>query len=335
MGSREREAGPGDRDRTTTRAVRFLAAAAVVWAHTIECPEVLSQPYSLPRFAVRFFAAASVVLAVRAAVSPGRSTVAGYATERFRRLYIPFAVWSVIYAAARTVLPGLNPEWYDLRFGWEWVQTGTSYHLWFLPFILIVSIGAYAAAAAMSRVISGPPLWRTAVALGLAVVGIGIAVSPMPESLEGHHPHHPILDATPAAIWGLGLAFAIGSDTRRVPRAAGFLGLAGFLASAGYLVVAGRERFAENVCGVSILVFCLGCPRAIRVRSLGWLGGLSYGVYLNHVLVVEAYQMAAHTFLGATAGLAIDVAVFLASLATAVGVTWILRRTGLWWLSGC
>jgi fucose 4-O-acetylase-like acetyltransferase len=67
---------------------------------------------------------------------PSRSCLA----ERARRLLLPFLLWSVIQALAR-IAPA--PHGGDDLLGWwktSMLLTGTSTHLWFLPFAALLAL---------------------------------------------------------------------------------------------------------------------------------------------------------------------------------------------------
>ena len=81
-------------------AARFLAAIAIIWQHTPESPQL--KPFaSLAAFAVPFFLAASILMTVESVRrNPDRSFVS-YTVARFKRIYVPFLIWTAIYLLIR------------------------------------------------------------------------------------------------------------------------------------------------------------------------------------------------------------------------------------------
>src|ERR1043165_5782748 len=117
-------------------AARLVAAYCIVWLHSLRSAELA--PWNiLGRFAVPFFAAAAVFFVIESVRhQPGR-TFAEYARNRFRRIYVPFLAWSGIYLVFKLIKSLLVPDQPNDFPGIEALWTGTFFHLWFMPFVLI------------------------------------------------------------------------------------------------------------------------------------------------------------------------------------------------------
>lgn len=87
--------------------------------------------------ALPFFLMTLILLALPAAQS---KEFGPFAKDRARRLLIPWLIWSAIYAAFKL----LEVVWHHKPLGSEFsatmLLTGTSLHLWFLPFAYVVCL---------------------------------------------------------------------------------------------------------------------------------------------------------------------------------------------------
>lgn len=129
---------------------RILAALAIVWIHCPQSSDLLRTTL-LARFAVPFFIATSVFLVFQSVDRDPRRSWIRYSGSRIQRLYFPFLVWSGAYLAFKWVKGWLLPDQPNDFPGWEWWIVGGAYHLWFLPFLLAVSLLSFAVAKASAR----------------------------------------------------------------------------------------------------------------------------------------------------------------------------------------
>src|SRR5947207_12944270 len=83
----------------TLDAARVIAALGLVWIHTTQSS--LSRFHILGRFGTSFFVLATIFFLFHRLGSSPRPTYGEYALKRFRRLYIPFMAWSLIYLVIR------------------------------------------------------------------------------------------------------------------------------------------------------------------------------------------------------------------------------------------
>lgn len=308
---------------------RLLAAVAVVWIHVPESASLL--PWAaISRFAVPFFVAASVLTAFGTAYHHPTRPFYGYLRDRSFRIYLPFLIWSTIYLVAR-----LSKEWIlgaetslDFRLSLLW--TGTSAQMWFLPYILVVNLAAFA----LARVLyfrRSCFVWLTAA--GVLVLGV-IASIPAPEPIRtlfgwGGVTFYNGWNALPAAVWGACFAIVF----QRYPRlrrstTVALLGLCLLIASQGYVRWTGRSSLFENLAGVGCLMLAMAPWSGNALRRIGALGGLSFGVYLAHMLFVEGFQSVGHA-VGIPVSVPFDLVVFALSILGSTALAVALSRTAL------
>src|SRR3954454_20749864 len=160
-------------------AVRFFAAAAVVYVHSVESPGLVSW-VNLFRFAVPFYLFASMYYQGLSFRRRPDRPLGAYCVSRFRRLYGPFVAWSVIYFVARDIKRVTMIGYPPLPLSVSLLWTGAEYHLWFLPFLVVASI----ASAIVCRAILRMPLLRWP-AVMLAIAGLlCVAFGPQPRGLS-------------------------------------------------------------------------------------------------------------------------------------------------------
>lgn len=254
---------------------RLIAAFGIVWFHT-EAPG-----YRIAYAAVPFFI---VLLSL-----PSRSSLG----DRARRLLVPFVIWSGIYAALR--VSSAFHEGTGLFDWWEpWMLlTGTSIHLWFLPFAFLVAVVA-------------PLLRGTKLVLALPVLAAGVLAF-----LGG-----PL--GYPWYQWSFGLIPAlVGFAFVR----AGLVAVAPLIASYAVLEVFRPAPDNITILAGSALAILALLVRLPPTRLSDWCARLSMWVYLAHVLVInrgetmglQGYALAGFSIAG--------------SLVLALGIDLVLQRT--------
>jgi fucose 4-O-acetylase-like acetyltransferase len=220
---------------------RLVAAFGILWFHT-EAPG-----YRVGYVAAPFFI---VLLSL-----PSRSGL----PDRARRLLLPFVIWSVIYSLAR-IAPALHSG--DDLFGWwkpSMLLTGTSTHLWFLPFAFLVALVA-------------PAVRTSRVALVAPVLAAGFL------ALVGEPQTHPLYQWSFGLIPALiGFAWARTGLWALLPLAVSFAVLELFRPSQDNLVILAGS-------GLAILVLSI---RVAPTPLSDWCARVSLWVYLAHVLVIQ------------------------------------------------
>jgi surface polysaccharide O-acyltransferase-like enzyme len=309
---------------------RLLAVYAIVWLHNVQSP-ALERSRALGRFAVPLFVFLTIFLVFEGVSrNPWRSW-GQYARSRAVRLYLPFLAWSGIYLAFKAIkgrlLPG-EPNDYP---GIEILWLGACYHLWFLPFILAVSLLAFGAA----KLVVARPGWVPLLVVVFVAAGLALGFLPSPARLATLSEYWALVpNALPAVAWGLALAVAcrtLGAGALEDRRAA-LGGAVAFALATAWVWHAGRARLAETVAGLAVLLVALTPVDQRRFARFGRAGSLAFGIYLCHVLWIKIFQAAAMK-----AGLPIswqrDLGVFLLAATASTLLAWSLSR-GRWtrWL---
>lgn len=301
-------------------ALRLFGALGVIWLHTVKSP-VLAPAEVLGRFGVPLFAAAAAFFCVDSALRKPRPWRA-YVRSRAVRLLVPFAAWTLIYLALRAGLkPLLTAGASNVHLDWSALYTGTAAHLWFLPFIFLAAVALDALVRA-TRARRSPSI-RAALATALAVAGVALALTPTNwlglasggDRLTLDRLFMPMLgiDCAGALLLGAALALVLngrtlGSIVRFAWRPLGCacLGAAAALmalewaygAALGpldarlpdWLLVPGRTNWPENFAGFALLV-CGLLPWYEEVwRRLAAIGSAALGMYLVHIVLVDAMQ---------------------------------------------
>jgi peptidoglycan/LPS O-acetylase OafA/YrhL len=316
-------------------AMRLLAAVAIVWLHTVSSPRLAHTVDPLTRFAVPFFTAGAVFLLMENLRRQPRRGWGSYAASRFRRLYLPFLLWSAAYFALRQAKHRLLSHEPPLPVGSYLLWAGSAHHLWFLPFLLVLSVALFPVAKA----VAGRRGVGWLVALLAAAGGAAVALVPPPVPASTLAPTDAEMAryvarlswaALPAGLWAVAFAVVYARTGPRHWRS-GLVAVAAALLAAGCCVTiwrTGRNAALENAAGLACLVVGLAPWDGRLVRGLAALGTLAYGVYLSHVLFVEGIQAVA-----ARAGVAAgnswwsDVAVFAGAVAGSLVLSAYLRRS--------
>jgi peptidoglycan/LPS O-acetylase OafA/YrhL len=316
---------------------RAVAAASIIWLHTPESDD-LRWTGDFGRFAVPFFTMAAILFVFTKFEQTRDLGIGAFTLGRLQRLYVPFIAWSGIYLLLRNLKHlFLSSQPYVAPAGWMlWV--GSAHHLWFVPFILVVSIFAYG----MADLVARRDRLRTPLAIVAVVVGLAVGSLPAPECLnrptETNLLLWPSWRAASAVFWGLSFALLRSrrlSGAPRHPRSALALGPILALAGCAYTALVGRPvPLAESIAGAGWLLFALTPVESPTVKRWSFLGQLSYPVYLVHIAFVEGIQAVARG-LGIRVSPVADVSTFVLALVGSVVAARTLTNTPrLRWLTG-
>lgn len=308
---------------------KLAAAAAVVWIHVTNCEESRAL-LPLCRFAVPFFTCAAVYFVLQK-IACNEVPFAAYCIQRAQRLYLPFVVWSLVYLAARELKHKVLGFGAPIDFSPALLLNGTAHHLWFLPFICLVSIVAYG----LARALPPPrPERRTTWAAGFLLGGVALAFVRCPVPFRStEHPFSYFIDhaweALPAAFFGAGLFWLLA--TRRPGRVVRWAVLAvGLAVILSEFIYRGRTITA-NVAGACLLFFTATQPNRTWMNAVSPWAQLAFVIYLVHVLFVEALQSIAIRF-GTIRSLPTDLSVWALSLiVSAIAARSFVRFSSLRW----
>jgi surface polysaccharide O-acyltransferase-like enzyme len=323
---------------------RWIAIYAIVWLHAVRS-DILRPSTVLTRFAVPFFVGACVYLVFQSVYRNPQRTFIGYGWSRFLRIYVPFLGWSAVYLgfkALKSVSLPDQPNEYPQ--GLEVLWTGTFYHLWFMPFILLVSLAAFLVAKMVSKV----EALRWPVAIGSLAAGVALTVPAVTDAIGSNDSSWQyVVDAIPAMFWAMTLALAFRpAAALPTPTPAHCTGrvspcpcrllmdISVFAGSMIWLAIYGRSAFCENLAGLSLLLIALRPTDSPFLRRVGQFPSLAYGIYLSHMLPIKLFES-----VGAWRGFLpcwqLDLVIFLASAGAATFLTFLLYQSR-WtrWLVG-
>lgn len=311
--------------RTGLDAARFLAALGIVWTHANGDVEYDS-PAALGRFAVPFFSVVAGIFLVDTLRNATLPDVRAFLLRRSTKLYLPFLAWTLIFIVIRVAAQRFVTVNDPFKWSWWLPLTGSMYHLWFLPFLLIATLilTPFIRLGLRNRV------WSLVLAAVMITGGLLLVNFPIHATAGHRSDQYYFLDRvcarSPALLWGIALGLLIASNPRqwRVPRV---LAVVGFAVTTFCMIVywnRGRTPWAANLGGVAWLLVGLGIDRTSFSRRLAPLGRLSYGIYLIHPLIVTiCYKVWSGRGLK---GGPIEVgAVFITAAIVAVGVTKVIR----------
>ncbi len=311
--------------RTGLDSARFLAALGIVWTHANGDAEYAS-PAALGRFAVPFFSVVAGIFLVDTLRKATELQARAFLAHRAAKLYIPFAAWTLIFIAIRVGAERFVAVNDPFKWSWWLPLTGSMYHLWFLPFLLIATLVLTPLIRlGLRNRVSSLILAAVMITGGLLLVNFPIHTTPIHKS-DQYYFLDRVSTRAPALLWGvaIGLLFASNPRMWRVPRA---LAAVGFALTTFCMVVywnRGRTPWAANLGGVAWLLMGLGIDQTAISRRLAPLGRLSYGIYLIHPLIVAiCYKIWSGR--GLKGGPLEVAAVFVTAAIVSVGVTKLIR----------
>lgn len=304
-------------------AVRIVAMYGIVWLHAVRS-DTLEGAKALGRFAVPFFVFAAVFFVFEGIRRQAQRSFAQYVRSRLVRLYLPFLAWSGIYLLFKLGKAAALPEQANDFPGLSILWAGGFYHLWFIPFILVISLlGFLVAKGTWQR-----PALERCVALAAVLEGLLLAMTPNSTSgLLGGPYGSLVAGALPAACWAVGLGILARYPAMRhlqhpAVRAAALL-LA--LACTLWTWHSGASRLAENLAGLGVMIIALGPAPGIWGVHLAKLGPLAYGIYFGHLLVIKSFEAVA-TKVGWSNAWPLDLTIFVASAALSTLAAWALSQ---------
>ena len=317
---------PGRSTPTPRRAIfdamRLVAAYAIIWLHTPRSA-TLQNWTALGRFAVPFFVVATIFFIWHGLVEkPGRD-FRSFAVSRFTRIYLPFLAWSLIYLAFKAVKKLALPEEPNVFPGIDFLWTGSFYHLWFMPFILVVSLLVFPLGKRLAVRRSAELI----VAEIFTLAGAILALSPAPAWLAYVTAGVFVWNALPAVFWGVALSVAFHRGTAPILQrpAAAIAGLVVAGLCTAWVWHFGRDNLAENLAGVACVVTALAPWNASWLRQVARFGPLAFGIYFSHLLFIKTAE-AILTKLGGGISPLVDVAVFLVAVVGSTMLAWGLSQ---------
>lgn len=317
-------------------AARFIAVLGLLVVHAPQSPQ-LAPLGTLGTFGVPFYLFASLYMQARSLRRRPERPAHLYFLSRVRRLYLPFLGWSAIYLVVRNAKHLLFVHDGPVAAQPWQLWAGTALHLWFLPFLLVVSFSV----ELLHRVVGATPLGRWSVIIASMMIGIVLALVPRPEWLRHVGDEQGAFffqcwKALPSVFLGIALAWMLAWRRNDDPMTTVISIVGGFMTvlTLSLQLAFGYSRLDRTLSGLGLLLLALGPWRGSIVLALARIGRLSYGIYLSHVLFIETVQfIARHGGLGASLRLDLFNMWFSLIAATLLAV-WLQNRRWLAWLNG-
>lgn len=261
------QASAGRSHRSSIELLRLVAALGIVWFH-MQAPgaRIAYSALSLFLILTAFFAAETAI----------RGGGTRFWAGRVRRIALPWLAWSVFYLVLDWVrYGGLAPE---LSLDDPLLLLiGLSIHLWFLPFVLIIS----------------GPIRLVARRIQSSRAALGSAVGAVPLALAGFYLQNRVALPAPLAQWAValpavcyGVVAALGRrwHGRLVP-----ILFVGAVIAAG-LALGTTEGLAQLAIAASAFEIGWGVDLEWWLGiDFSMLGRLSFGIYLIHPFCMLVY----------------------------------------------
>lgn len=321
--------------------VRAAAAISVIWIHAghsatwheLHLPEIGRWGTSFLNMLAAFFLV--VTLKKYLISTPGPLGATKFLGHRLFRIGTPFVLWSLIYAAARVVNYALFGKITTLKFAPLLLEHGTTYHLWFLPYLMLISVLALPIVYwAIGSAVRERTLAVVALVFGLVVTVFWAEPSWVPNDPERLTWIFRTLYIRCAAF-SFGLAFGllhVSNIKLRVPVSLGLTGGVIAVCAAGCAAITSTGPTTDftwtRIAALGAFLMALLPWRGVFAESAAKLGSLGFGVYLCHVLFVEF----AHSFASALKippSLTVDGAVFVFAVVASFSFAAMMRKTKL------
>ena len=299
--------------------MRTIAAIAIVWLHAMETGRATTGWDNIGRFAVPYFTATTtflIVFLLGERLKEGKIVcIWGYFKSRFYRIYIPFALWSLIYFIIRFLNASFFSRENTVFVPKDVLFSGTAHHLWFLPFIFWVSFLTCLLTCFLFR----KHLVNILIASLFFFIGNIFLFIPGSQSFFKSFGYSSSLiwKTMPSAIFGIGLALCFLSGHLRLSYMTKYRQFFLFLWVILVLsCLGGRNYYLENITGFVSLLFavslCVSQHSKLGVLFIN-LSKYSYFIYLSHILFVEGVKDILAQF-KISSGVLLSVFVFVISL---------------------
>lgn len=275
--------------------------------------------------------------AATASITGRAAGTAKFAWHRVIRIITPFVVWSGLYVMARGFNYVMFGHETSLRWSWELLFWGTTYHLWFLPYLVVVTLLtlpliAMAIGSTRSQRI-GAAVFLTA---ALAMMTIPFP-SWLPQPGGDYQAMRTLYIRSPGFLLGLGMGLLWISGVRPVVyRWWGLAVVAACLVGCAAMAMLAPSEQVQFIfaraAALAGLLLAFAAWRGPIANFVGRMGSLGFGVYLCHVLVIEALWAVARS-MGVPSGLPADVGMFFVAVAASFWLASMMRQSAtLKWL---
>jgi peptidoglycan/LPS O-acetylase OafA/YrhL len=306
---------------------RLLAMLAVVWIHACDMWTPAGfDPKALGSFGVPFFTMTSVWLVVSQVVRKPELSLFALASQKFRRILLPFLVASALYLGLELLKAALISSAQRPRLGFELFILGSHTAYWFMPFLFTANLIAVACARLVAR---RPALFLPLLSLSL-VSALLMAITESPLAALGL-PGFASLAwwSNGPALW-IGIAWAMLQLRQLAPalrRVSAGLALGCALGAALLLALAATTDafpLQQHAAALLALIACVALPSSNFVRRVQRYGAIVFFVYLSHPVILWPFYAVARRISAVDGWFVAFTAVSTFAIALALGL--VLRR---------
>lgn len=316
-------------------AARTFAAIGVIAAHVLDELFPQSRLKLVGTYAVPFYLFVALYFTVHGLTRDASRSIGTYVVGRVMKLYLPFLAWNAAYDVMHHVAHHGNSTQTPMTL-LPWAAFYT--HLYFLPFLLIVTV----VTALIARPLSVRPTARRIVTVGLVIAGCLIGCGPQPTWLDDpmridHKTLWNAYKAIPAALFAMAFALNVGLRPTRF-KTSGLVAIAGISLCVACVFI--QYRFGpfpllRSASGFGLAMAAFSTFDHPLLRPIAWAGRLSFGVYLSHVVFIRIAMAALGTHLvGApvVGSIAVGAFAFVGGLAFSMAIS---RFAWTRWIIGC
>ncbi len=257
--------------------VRVMSAIGVIWIHGSTA--ALS---SMATFAVPCFTCLAATFAARAAMKRDAPKISSYLSQRVVRIALPFTLWSLLYATFHQVMGDPYQGLRSLLRPGALIRGG-EYHLWYLPFLFVATALVFAFCLWLKKLPN--PLEK--IVIGIVLVFAVLLYMTAPHTEDGGGGFGGFYRWVFTFPWAM-LGAAIGWYLMNQPPWRSTC-----IACIALGVAVAADAFALDFPAITVVVTSALIGFAFLYASnrfadtITYLGTLSYGVYLIHVLFLE------------------------------------------------
>lgn len=297
---------------TGLRPVRTVCMLSIVAYHVRWSASEATEPLLGVSFGLTTL---QVILCALVARGAREVSTGPFLKRRAVRLLRPWLIWSLVYVAVKVAQSLRYGHGWDDQLGASMWLVGGAFHLWFLPY----GFAASAAAFGLLRLTRGSWASRGAV-LAASMALVSLMTSTLSRSaLDPWPPLDLWLDGLPAVFFGVAIGRALSVRDPRRRRALLLLTAGVSLAplAVGAWWFPWSQLWARYAVAVPLAVvgFQWRLPNS---KVLAWLAERNMGVYVVHILVLQAADRMS-VLQGAPDAVRI-LAVYAGSLALVVGL---------------
>jgi surface polysaccharide O-acyltransferase-like enzyme len=298
-------------------AMRVVASFMIIWIHVPRSEELLATTI-VARFAVPFFVFAAVFFAAQTGLKKPDRSATGYLLTRFRRIYVPFLLWSGVYLAMKWAKLLLTPNQPNGFPGWEVLFVGTAYHLWFLPFIFVATSITFAVSREFAK--TGNSDSGVIIVVALVVGTMTSFVSSDAWNVADGFKY--AWQTVPSTFWAVGFALVLNRTGRPgINRVLSPLAIMTAITASVVLVSNGRNVLLENLAGSSLFIWSYSSQIKRIPKWIVALAPFSFGIYLSHMLFIKVAEAVTQKF-ALPASMTVDVVVFAVTVIGSTALCW-------------